>query len=1093
MSEMDTPRREDAILEAVLELPPHERPAYLDQACQGDARLRRLIEGILQAHRHAASLQESATQREPGPTMVVSVPVTEQLGDRIGPYKILQQIGEGGCGVVYMAEQQEPVKRRVALKVIKLGMDTKQVIGRFEAERQALALMDHPNIAKVLDAGATGAGRPFFVMELVRGIKITDYCDQNNAPMERRLELFIHVCKAIQHAHQKGIIHRDIKPSNILITLHDGVPIPKVIDFGIAKATSGQTLTNKTVFTAFEQFIGTPAYMSPEQAEMSGLDIDTRSDIYALGVLLYELLTGKTPFDQKELIAAGLDGMRRMIREQDPVRPSTRLSSLNAVEQTTTAKRRQVAVPKLVHIVRGDLDWIVMKCLEKDRTRRYETASGLAVDIQNHLQHEPVMARPPSRLYRLEKVIRRNKLAFAAGSSVLLSLVIGLGLSTWLFVKEKAARQAAHSEALRSERVLHLLEDALEGIGPDVARGQDTKLLAGIVERTVNKMPADLQGEPEATAKLCNVLGRTYRALGKSEQAVAMHRRAKEWQEKCPRLKRAELDTLRDLARALLDLGGKDQLQEAKALQTEILQRQRALFGEEHVLIAETLNDLGLILRKEHDLLGAEQMHLKAVQMQRKLGGEEQFNTAFFLNNLALVLLEQKKLSDAETNFVESLALQEKLFDEPRPQMAQTMDSLAFTFRAEGKLVQAETLGLKALDLQQKLMGEHPQVATTLNNLALAYAAMGDRAKAETFHRNALAMRRKVLPADHLETASSLDNLAMSLRFPNPPQNSQERLKEAEDFERQSLTMRKKLSRNESYGVGASFYNLGLILRAQNRLIEAESSFRDALRIGRKVNPDDSSVAAYFRTLLDILVRQHKTNEIESVAADILTPSMEAKAQGVPLLLARADARARSERWSDARSDFLRVMELQPDNYEPYHCLAAILAQDPDATSYRNHCSGMLSRFGATADQALARRVATACLILPNPGMDLNVVEKLVEKGTNTPGVWRAQLSQALVAYRGERFEPAMHQSQSALEQPDITAAGRHQGSLILAMAQHKSQKLDQARALVDKVASTIANRELGSDWTDTLFARALFRQAAELINYKAQVRRETE
>ena len=449
--------RIEAIFGAAIELNlPEQRAIYLTRVCGDDRQLRTEVDELIQAYHKSGHFLTAHSDREEAPPndesggATVVVPVTEKAGDRIGRYKLLQQIGEGGCGVVYMAEQEEPVRRRVALKVIKLGMDTKSVIARFEAERQALALMDHPNIAKVLDAGATETGRPFFVMELVRGIRITDYCDQNQLATQDRLDLFVQVCHAIQHAHQKGIIHRDIKPSNILVSLHDGVPVPVVIDFGIAKATE-QKLTDKTLFTAFEQFIGTPAYTSPEQAEMSRLDIDTRSDIYALGVLLYELLTGKTPFDAATLLSAGLEEMRRIIREQEPVRPSTRLSVMVQSELTTTAQHRQADSPKLISLLRGDLDWIVMKCLEKDRTRRYDSANGLAQDIERHLKHEPVLACPPSTAYKARKFIQRNQVMVGAGAVVVAVLVLGIVVSTWQAVRATRAEKTAREKTSIAE------------------------------------------------------------------------------------------------------------------------------------------------------------------------------------------------------------------------------------------------------------------------------------------------------------------------------------------------------------------------------------------------------------------------------------------------------------------------------------------------------------------------------------------------------------------------------------------------------------------------------------------------------------------
>lgn len=619
----DLPNRDVEIFTVALQLPPDERSMYMDAACGGDEALRKKVEALLHTHDQVGDFLEASPQKASIDARVEKS-TGEKPGDRIGRYKLLQQIGEGGCGVVFMAEQEEPVHRKVALKVVKPGMDTKNVIARFEAERQALALMDHPNIAQVLDAGATENGRPYFVMELVRGTKITDYCDQSRMPTADRLELFIQVCNAVQHAHQKGIIHRDIKPSNILVaTSAEGKPLPKVIDFGIAKATNGFRLTDKTVFTSFEMLIGTPAYMSPEQAALTSLDVDTRTDIYSLGVLLYELLTGSTPFDTKVLLKSGLDEIRRVIREVDPARPSTRLSRMNGESLTVVAQHRGSEPPRLIRTIRGDLDWIAMKAMEKDRNRRYQTANGLALDVKRLLENEPVSACPPSKLYKFQKTVRRNRFLFTSLGIIATLLVVSLIVVSASLAKERQSRRKA-------EQVQQFLEEMLQGVGPNVALGRDTAILREILDQAVARLGTELTNQPPAEAELRSVIGSLYYQTG--------------------------------------------QLQPAEEMQRAALAIRRKVLGSESSEVAASLDELGLTLMKNGKLPEAQQVNREALDIRWRRFGKENAEVAISENHLALVYSQNGKLTEAEALARESLATRQRLFGNESLEAA---DSLA--------------------------------------------------------------------------------------------------------------------------------------------------------------------------------------------------------------------------------------------------------------------------------------------------------------------------------------------------------------------------------------------------------------------------------
>ena len=780
--ELPSPREED-LFAAALERPAAARKQFLEQACGGDAELRRRVEALLRVHEEVGDFLEKPAVADPSGVARAGAPqasLEEAAGTMIGRYKLLQKIGEGGCGIVYMAEQEEPVRRRVALKVIRLGMDTREVIARFEAERQALALMDHPNIARVLDAGATAAGRPYFVMELVRGVKITDYCDQHNLPTAERLQLFTQVCHAVQHAHQKGIIHRDIKPSNILVTLQDGEPVPKVIDFGIAKATQGR-LTDKTLFTAFEQFIGTPAYMSPEQAQLSSEDVDTRSDIYSLGVLLYELLTGHTPFETKDLLKAGLDEMRRQIREVEPPKPSTRLRTLEADVLTTTAQHRSTEPPKLLHVVRGDLDWIVMRCLEKNRSRRYETANGLARDLERYLHDEPVSARPPSTFYRVQKLVRRNKLVFAAASAIAAALVIGLAVSSWMYSREKAAREravaaekaqarlrqqaeaarkTAETEANKSRQVAQFLKDMLNGVGPSVALGRDTTLLREILDKTAGRLATDLKDQPEVEAELRQVIGSVQRALGEYGKAEAMLRESL-----AIRRKLFGNEHL-SVADSLFALGGffdeRGRFPEADAAIRECLTIRTKLLGPEDAGVADAIYGVASTLINRGDFAQAEPLELQTLAMRRKLLGNESPKVADALDALAWCMLMRGDFAGAEAQIREAVAVYRKVYGDEHPKVAGALTFLGSALFSQGDFSGAEPLFREALATQRKVYGSSNQpadLAFSLSGVAACLVKRGDYAAAEPLYRQTLAILRERQGENHPHTIAALTGL----------------------------------------------------------------------------------------------------------------------------------------------------------------------------------------------------------------------------------------------------------------------------------------------------------------------------------------------
>jgi serine/threonine protein kinase/TolA-binding protein len=743
---MSTPHPDEAaIFNAARRIAaPEGRRAYLEQACGGDESLRARIEALLRVHEQdpgflAAPVEDVPSSAAPGTS-------SEGPGTVIGPYKLLEQIGEGGFGIVFMAQQQQPVRRTVALKVLKPGLETRQVIARFEAERQALALMDHPNIANILDGGESASGRPYFVMELVKGIPINRYCDTQQLTPRERLALFLPVCQAVQHAHQKGIIHRDLKPTNVLVAAYDGKPVPKVIDFGVAKAL-GQKLTDRTLVTGFGSVIGTLEYMSPEQAEFNAADIDTRADVYSLGVLLYELLTGTTPLTKEQMQQSALTEVLRLIREKDPPKPSARLSESKETLASISAQRK-LEPARLHKQVRGELDWIVMKALEKDRNRRYATANGLARDIENYLNEEPVGAGPPSAVYRLRKFVRKHRMLLGVAAAFVLLLAAATVVSGWLAYKarlaEKAAsherdkalaeKERADEETAIAQSVKYFLEkDLLAQANPEHQTRADQRPDANLTVRTLlDRAAARISGQfdaqPLVEADIRNTLAVTYAALGQHAQAEGHARRARDLY--LATLGPEDIRTVR----ATYNLGNEcfyqGRSEEARRIYADMLEIARRVFGPDSKETLGLMNNLANALRDLHQLDEARRLHEETLEARRRVFGLKDRGTLQSMNNLAFVLRLQGRLEEARRMHEETWRLQQEVLQPDHPQTLGSMHNLALVLSLQGHREESAKLYEELIARQERALGpQHPARLDVMNSLAWLLAVPSDPRK----------------------------------------------------------------------------------------------------------------------------------------------------------------------------------------------------------------------------------------------------------------------------------------------------------------------------------------------------------------------------
>ncbi|HEY1203798.1 MAG: serine/threonine-protein kinase [Bryobacteraceae bacterium] len=810
------------IAKGALELGSSERTAYLGQACGGDQQLLAEVQAILSAD--IAALDGAET--------VVSVgeDTTEAF---IGPYRLLRKLGEGGMGIVYHARQQHPIRRDVALKIIKPGMDSKQVIARFESERQALAMMDHPNIARVFDAGATDRGLPYFVMELVEGVPITGYCDSKRLTLRERIELLIPVCQAIQHAHQKGIIHRDIKPSNVLVKQQENQAVPKVIDFGLAKALGSQ-MSDATMMTNLGAVVGTLQYMSPEQAEIGRQDIDTRSDVYSLGALLYELLTAATPLDTERTAKATYVEILQRIREEEPKPPSTRLRESAGLKDVAALRQSDSGhLPKLLD---HELDWITMKALEKERTRRYETANGLVRDLQRYLAGEPVEAAPPSAAYRIGKLARRYRIWLATAAAFAAVLIGGVVVSTWMAVRASRAEVRARQAADEARTVNEFLQrDLLAQVSADnqARPGQkpdpDLKVRTAL-DRAAAHVEGAFQNKPLVEASIRQTIGTAYADLGLYQQAQ-------------PHLERAlKLRLANQAADDLAVANAKDALahlyadqsnpQAALPLAREILDVRRRKLGPEHPETLEALNDIGALLDMAGRTAEAEPFLRQTLQGRTRALGRHNADTLESMGNLAALLQDEGKAAEAEPLAQEAANGYRKLFGPDHPRTLWALTQLGSLYNSLGKYSEAETVLRETLERKLRVLGpDHPDTALAMNDLGMSVSDQKRYPEAEDLYLRAQAIYRKALAAGQSESLAPTMNLALLYQ-------QEKRYAEAEAAYAEVIRFERQVSGESSSGFDGELAALGVVRLELHKFAEAEPVLRESLELRKKRDPN---------------------------------------------------------------------------------------------------------------------------------------------------------------------------------------------------------------------------------------------------------------